>query len=50
MTMDKKTEKPKFVVVHAKIARGALASWIIKNRIEDTNYLKNFKELGLQIF
>ena len=46
MTVDQKTVQPKFVVVHAKIARGAMASWIIKNRVEDAADLLHFNELG----
>jgi cytoplasmic iron level regulating protein YaaA (DUF328/UPF0246 family) len=32
--------------VHAKIARGAFASWIIKNKFEDFKHLVNFTDLG----
>lgn len=38
--------KPRSVVVHAKIARGAFARWVIKNRIETSDQLKEFSELG----
>ncbi len=38
--------KPQAVVVHAKIARGAFARWVITNQIEDTAQLKDFQELG----
>lgn len=34
------------IVIHSKIARGAYANWIIKNRIEDIDTLKDFNELG----
>ena len=37
-----------FVVVHAKIARGAFANWMIRNRIEDVERLKDFSELGYE--
>jgi uncharacterized protein len=33
-------------VVHAKIARGAFARWLITNRIEDVSALPEFNELG----
>jgi cytoplasmic iron level regulating protein YaaA (DUF328/UPF0246 family) len=46
MTMDKTTKNPKFVVVHAKIARGAFANWMIKNRINDAQSITEFNELG----
>ncbi|MCC6643844.1 YaaA family protein [Candidatus Peregrinibacteria bacterium] len=46
LTINPKTGEPSFVVVHAKIARGAFAHWIIKNRIEKIAELKNFNELG----
>jgi len=37
---------PTFVTVHAKIARGAFAHWMITRRIESIEMLKNFNELG----
>ncbi|MEO5950105.1 MAG: YaaA family protein [Candidatus Saccharimonadales bacterium] len=46
LTIDPKTNEPKFVVVHAKVARGAFASWLIRNRIESTKNLWHFNELG----
>jgi len=36
----------KFEAVHAKVARGMMARWIIKNRINDPDLLKNFAEDG----
>jgi len=41
-----KNGSPEFVVVHAKIARGAFASWIIRGRIEEVRSLSQFNELG----
>lgn len=41
-----KNDSPEFVVVHAKIARGAFASWMIRHRIEDIKNLPQFDELG----
>lgn len=32
----------KFEAVHAKVARGSMARWIIKNRIKDPNLITNF--------
>lgn len=46
LTMDPKKGEPTFVVVHAKIARGAFAHWMIKNRIEKVTDLEGFDELG----
>lgn len=46
LTISPKTGEPTFVTVHAKIARGAYARWLIQNRIEDLSKLKDFKELG----
>ncbi len=36
----------KFEAVHAKVARGAMARWIIKNRIDNPDKLKEFSEDG----
>lgn len=46
LTVSPKTGEPTFVTVHAKIARGAFARWIIQNRIEDPTKLKEFKDIG----
>lgn len=46
LTINPKTNKPTFVVVHAKIARGAFARWMIMKRIQDVNALVDFKDLG----
>ncbi|MGH7217986.1 MAG: YaaA family protein [Candidatus Microsaccharimonas sp.] len=46
LTVNPKTGKPTFVAVHAKIARGAFAHWLIKHRIEDIERLKEFDEIG----
>ena len=46
LTINPTTNEPTFVVVHAKIARGAFASWMIRNRIEDVKDLKKFNEIG----
>lgn len=46
LTISQKTGEPTFVVVHAKIARGAFARWLIVNRIEDVSQLPRFADLG----
>jgi uncharacterized protein len=46
LTVSPKTGQPAFVVVHAKIARGAFARWLITDRIRDISELVHFKELG----
>jgi cytoplasmic iron level regulating protein YaaA (DUF328/UPF0246 family) len=38
--------KPTFVAVHAKIARGAFARWLITSRITDPTKFNEFKELN----
>ncbi|HEU5121229.1 MAG TPA: YaaA family protein [Candidatus Saccharimonadales bacterium] len=40
------SSEPTFVVVHAKIARGAFARWLITSRVTDPKRFKEFKELG----
>lgn len=45
-TISPKTGQPEFVTVHAKIARGAFARWLIINRIEDTTELEKFADIG----
>lgn len=48
LTVDAKTGEPTFVVVHAKIARGAFARWAIQQRISDPAQLSRFAEIGYQ--
>jgi cytoplasmic iron level regulating protein YaaA (DUF328/UPF0246 family) len=45
LTINPKTKEPSFVVVHAKIARGAYAHWLIKHQIDDAARLHEFNEL-----
>lgn len=47
--MQTKNGKPNFQVVHAKIARGAMARWIAKSQANDPNLLKNF-DLGGYVY
>lgn len=46
LTISPKTGEPIFVTVHAKIARGAFANWMITHQIEDINKLHEFNDLG----
>lgn len=46
LTLNPKTKRPSFVAVHAKIARGAYAGWMVKNRVEQLSELKTFTEIG----
>jgi cytoplasmic iron level regulating protein YaaA (DUF328/UPF0246 family) len=48
LTIDPKTSEPKFVVVHAKIARGAFAHWLITSSIDTEDKLQTFTELGYE--
>lgn len=46
LTIDKKTGEPVFVVVHAKIARGAFARWLITSRSTSVEKLCEFNDIG----
>ena len=46
MTTHPDTGQPVFVTVHAKIARGAFAHWLIVNRVGNLEHLKDFTDLG----
>lgn len=46
LTIDPKTNEPVFVVVHAKIARGAFARWLITSRITGADRLPEFADIG----
>ena len=48
LTIDPKTGEPKFVVVHAKIARGAFAHWLITSSVETEDKLQTFTKLGYE--
>lgn len=48
MTISPRSNEPTFVVVHAKIARGAFARWLIQNQVNQPKELTNFAELGYQ--
>ncbi|MGW4942000.1 YaaA family protein [Actinoplanes sp. NPDC004185] len=49
LTVDPATGKTKFVVVHAKIARGAFARWLITEGIDSTDRLGDFTEVGYEL-
>lgn len=46
LTVDPKTKKPVFVVVHAKIARGAFARWLITSKITEPARFSEFRDIG----
>ncbi len=46
LTVDPKTGEPTFKVVHAKIARGAFARWLIISRAKDPADFSKFADLG----
>ena len=46
LTVNPKTGEPGFTVVHAKIARGAFARWLITSRITDPARFGEFNDLG----
>lgn len=46
LTLNKKTGEPGFVTVHAKVARGAFANWLITKRVGDVAALPDFAEIG----
>jgi cytoplasmic iron level regulating protein YaaA (DUF328/UPF0246 family) len=47
LTIDPASKRPKFVVVHAKIARGAFARWLTTQRVEDTvEAIREFRDIG----
>ena len=46
LTVSPKTGEPEFVTVHAKVARGAFARWMIQERVESIDALKDFSDLN----
>lgn len=48
LTIDPKNGEEKFVAMHAKIARGAFARWLITQHTHAIPDLENFDELGYQ--
>ncbi|MCW6009403.1 YaaA family protein [Micromonospora sp. CPCC 205371] len=45
LTVDPASRKPKFVVVHAKIARGAFARWLVVRRVKEAA-VREFDDIG----
>jgi cytoplasmic iron level regulating protein YaaA (DUF328/UPF0246 family) len=48
LTLSPKNGEPLFVTVHAKIARGAFANWLIMHRITNTTHINEFNDLGYE--
>lgn len=48
LTISPKTGEPTFVTVHAKIARGAFAHWLIKERVSSVDDLASFNAIGYE--
>lgn len=46
LTVSEKTNMPVFVTVHAKIARGSFASWLITNKLDDPKKITGYNELN----
>lgn len=46
LTISPKTLQPVFVTVHAKIARGSFANWLIRNKIDDPTKITAYNELN----
>lgn len=46
LTISPKTKESTYVVVHAKIAKGAFVHWLIKNRVQSFADLPDFSELN----
>lgn len=46
LTISPKTGQPIFVTVHAKIARGAFANWLITHQVQAVDTLREFDDLG----
>lgn len=47
LTNDPATKQPRFVVVHAKIARGSFARWLVTSRVKDTPAaIRQFNDIG----
>lgn len=50
LTINPKTKEPTFVVVHAKIARGSFANWLIKQKADNQTDLTKFNDLGYRYY
>lgn len=49
LTISPKTSVPSFVTVHAKIARGAFARWMILSKVSTLADLSDFDDIGYKI-
>jgi cytoplasmic iron level regulating protein YaaA (DUF328/UPF0246 family) len=49
LTVDPASKRPKFVVVHAKVARGAFARWLVTTRVTGTPAaIRKFADIGYE--
>ncbi|MBM2620092.1 YaaA family protein [Actinoplanes sp. LDG1-06] len=48
LSVDPRTGEAKFIVVHAKIARGMFARWLLTERVRDVSRLRDFAEIGYE--
>lgn len=46
LTVSPKTGEPTFVTVHAKVARGAFARWLIQNQVDTPADITKFNDIG----
>jgi cytoplasmic iron level regulating protein YaaA (DUF328/UPF0246 family) len=46
LTVDPASRQPRFIVVHAKIARGAFARWLVTERVTDA--VEAFNDIGYE--
>jgi hypothetical protein len=46
LTINQKTKQPTFVTVHAKIARGSFANWMIKDKITNPKDIVTYDQLN----
>lgn len=49
LTRSPKTGEPTFVTVYAKIARGAFANWLIKERVDNPDRLGEYQDLNYRL-
>jgi cytoplasmic iron level regulating protein YaaA (DUF328/UPF0246 family) len=49
LTLDATSKRPKFIVVHAKVARGAFARWLVTGRVSGTPAaIRTFADIGYE--
>ena len=49
LTADPRSGEPRFVAVHAKIARGSFARWLVTNRADAADAVLAFADLGYRL-